>query len=378
MEFICSTSELKEAVVKTGKVINKSTTLGILETLSIQTDDTKLLLRGTDLGNTIDTVIEANVLEQGASTIDAKTFIEILDKVNTEDVKMKFDIEHEKITISSGAATFELLNDKMSEKYPDNDKVEKSQYFSIEREELVKGLALTLFSVSKDYENKQFLTGINITVDDSNNITFISTDTQRLSKFDTIAIDKSAVPGKPISFIIPAAAAKILMDLAKTPGDAIKIYWSGSLIMCTIDNSDYYARLIEAKYPDITRVIPKDFNTEITINKNKLLEVLGRMNIASKENGDRSLIKCEDNMITFSAETKEHNISVNESVPCISSGVKIDKMVIHVKHMIEVLSVVDSNCENIEMKTVGSEKAFTIRMKDNAKFTHVLMPLKYY
>ncbi|MBQ7258027.1 MAG: DNA polymerase III subunit beta [Abditibacteriota bacterium] len=378
MEFICSTTELKEAVLKINKVINKSTTLGILETIAIQTDDANLLLRGTDLGNTIGTVIEANVSTQGASTIDAKTFLEILDKVKTEDVKLKFDMEKETITITSGDAVFELVNDKMNDKFPDNDKIEKNQYFSIEREELVKGFALTLFSVSKDNENKQFLTGINVTVDDSNNITFVSTDTQRLSKYETTALDKVAVMGKPINFIIPSQAAKILMDLAKTPGDPLKIYWSGSLLNCTIDNADYYARLIESKYPDITRVIPKDFNTEIVINKAKLSEVLGRMNIASKENGDRSLIKCEDNTIVFSAETKEHNISVKEKVPCILDGVNIDKMVIHVKHMLEILSVMDQNCDNIEIKTVAAEKAFTVKMKDNDKFTHVLMPLKVY
>ena len=376
MEFICGTQELKEAVLKTSKVINKNTTLGILETILIQTDEAKIKLRGTDLGSTIDTVIEANVVEHGASNIDSKTLLAILDKVKAEDIRMKFDIENEEITITSGTAKFKLLNEKISEKYPDIDTVDKKYFFTIDREEYVKGVALTLFSTSSDAENKPFLTGIDVSIDDSNKITFISTDSQRLSKYETMALEKEADSDRAFTFIIPGYSAKVLQDLAKVPGDPIKVYWSGNIIMCSIDNSDFYCRLIEAKYPDISRVIPKDFNTEITIGKNAFKEVLDRMNIASKENGNRCIIRCDNEKIVFSAETKEHKILIEEEVPCLVSGMNIDKMCIHVQHIIDVLNVVDRECENVEIKIVGSEKAFMIRMKDNDKFTHVLMPIR--
>lgn len=375
MEFICSASQLKEAVVKTTKVINKTTSFEILEKISVQTDDTNLKLRGTDLGSTIDTIIEANVIEQGASSIDAKTFTEILDKVKTEDVKVKFDLENEEIIITSGNAVFKIQNEKGTENFPETDKIDEKFYFTIEREEFVKGIGYTLFSASKDTENKQFLTGINISVDDSNNVLFISTDSQRLSKYETMALDKVANPNMPFTFIIPSYSAKIMQELAKVPGDAIRIYWSGNSIMCKIDNSVYYSRLIEAKYPDISRVIPKEFNTEITIGKNVFSDVLGRMNIASKENGDRSLIRCFDNKLVFSAETKEHKITIEEEVSCEVQGSDIEKMCLHVKHILDVLSVM-SDCEKAEIKIVGAEKAFMIKMKDNDKFTHVLMPIR--
>jgi len=376
MEFICSTDELKEAVVKTGKVINKTTTLDILEKILIQTEDTKLKLRGTDLCSTIDTVLEANVIEQGASTIDAKTLVEILEKVKTDDVKLKFDMENEEILITAGTAKFKILNEKGSDNYPDIDKIDKNVYFTIEREEFVKGIGLTMFSVSKDSENKQFLTGINVVVDDSNKISFISTDSQRLSIYETIALEKVADATKPFTFILPSYSAKILQELAKVPGDPITIYWSNNTIMCSIDNSDYYSRLIEAKYPEVTRVIPKDFNTEIEIGKNSMLEVLGRMNIASKSNGDRSIIRLEDGNVIFSAETKEHKILIEEEVPVLATGAPISKMCLHVKHIMDCLQVIDNSCDNIEIKIVGVEKAFMIKMKDNNKFTHVLMPIR--
>lgn len=376
MEFICSTTELKEAVAKTIKVINKTTSFEILEKISVQTDDTNLKLRGTDLGSTIDTIIEANVIEQGASNIDAKTFIEILEKVKTEDVKIKFDIENEEIIIVSGSATFKIMNEKVSENFPEIDKVDKNYYFEIEREEFVKGVGLTLFSTSKDTENRQFLTGINISVEDNNDVIFVSTDSQRLSKYKTMALNKVSATDKKIEFIIPSYSAKILQELVKVPGDAIKIYWSGNSIMCEVDNSVYYSRLIEAKYPDISRVIPSEFNTEIIIGKNVFADVLARMNIASKDNGDRSVIRCIDNKLIFSAETKAHELFIDEEVPCLVSGNNIDKMCLHVKHILDCLQVLDSAAENVEVKIVGAEKAFMIKMKGNEKFTHVLMPIK--
>ncbi|MBQ0104679.1 MAG: DNA polymerase III subunit beta, partial [Armatimonadetes bacterium] len=358
------------------KVINKSTSFEILEKISVQTEDTKLKLRGTDLASTIDTILDANVIEHGASTIDAKTFMEILDKVKTEDVRIKFDIENEEIIIVSGSAKFKILNEIKSETFPDIDSVDKTFYFTIDREEFVKGVGYTLFSVSKDTENKQFLSGINLTVDDSNKVTFISTDSQRLSKYETMALDKVSATDRPFTYILPSNSAKIMQELAKVPGNPITIYWAGNIIMCEIDNSVYYSRLIEAKYPDISRVIPKDFNTEISIGKNNFLEILGRMNIASKDNGDRTIISCAENEIVFSAETKEHNILIEEQVNCVKTGANIEKMCIHVRHVMDALAVFDNTAQMAELKIVGAEKAFMIKMEGNEKFTHVLMPIR--
>jgi len=370
MDFICSTEELKIAVIKTAKVINKTTVLPILERILIQTEDTNLKLRGTDLGSTNDTIIEANVREHGATTIVAKTLLEILNTVSNEDIRIISNDDEQELIIKAGKTEFKILNSLQADSYPDIDTVDRKNYITIDRELFVKGIDLTEFSTSDDDISKQFLTGINVQTTEDNMLKFVSTDSHRLSVFKCPIISKTM----DINVIIPSQSAKIMAELASVPGEPINLYITRNTISTSVDSSDYYGRLIESNYPDVTRVIPTEFNTELEVNRHEFLGALNRMTVAAKENAFRATLSLEDNKLVLGAETKEHNITVTEEIDVVINGGSFNKMGINVKYILEALKVM--NTDIVEIKVVSNDKAFMIKMKDDENFIHIVMPAR--
>lgn len=367
MEFKCSTRELLEAVQRTSSVINKTTVMPILSRILIQTDGDILKLRGTDLGSTTDSIIEADVIVEGATTIDAKTFAEILQTLNDDKLDFTSDEEEQNITIVSGKTKFLIQNSLTSDSYPDLDEVNKDNHITVERDLIKKGIAYTAFSTSNDDMSKEFLTGIHMQTDDMS-LKLISTDNHRLSVYTCPIVEKTM----DINVIVPTVSANHISKLLDEPGAPIELYFTKSSISTIVDHSEYYGRLIESTYPDIKRVIPTDFKTTIILKRDFILSALKKMEVAARENSYRATFVIDGDQFRLTAENREHSIMATEDVDMIFEGEQV-KVGINVKYMKEAISVMES--ESIEIKVVSAEKAFVIKMHGSDNFIHVLMPL---
>ena len=367
MIFKCQTQDLLNAVNKTSKVINKTTVMPILSRVLIQSEDNFLKLRGTDLGSTIDTIIEAEIIENGATTMDVKIFSEILNSLGEAEMEFASDKDEEYINITCNRAKFIIQNSITSDSYPTLDEVNKEEFISIERDLLKKGIELTKFSTSSDDMGKEFLTGIHLQTEDMS-LKFTSTDNHRLSIFTCPIVEKTM----DINAIIPATSAEMISKLLDEPGDTIKLYFTRNSISTNVDNSEYYGRLIESNYPDIRRVIPTDFNTSVILDRDNIYAALKRMEVASRENSYRAIFSTNDTSFAMSAENKEHSIKVTEEVDMVCEGVSV-AMGVNVRYMKEAIERMNS--EKIEIKIVSADRAFIIKMYGDDDFVHVLMPI---
>jgi len=367
MIFKCQTKDLLDAVNKTSKVINKTTVMPILSRVLIQSEDNFLKLRGTDLGSTTDSIIEAEIIEKGATTMDAKIFSEILSSLGETELEFASNKEDQAITITCDKTKFTILNSIDSDSYPTLDEVNKEDFISIERDLLKKGINFTKFSTSSDDMGKEFLTGIYLQTEDMN-LKFTSTDNHRLSIFTCPIVEKTM----DINAIVPASSAELINKLLDEPGDTIKLYFTRNSISANVDNSEYYGRLIESNYPDIRRVIPTDFNTLIILDRDKIYSALKRMEVASRENSYRATFSTNGTSFAMNAENKEHSIKVTEEVDMISEGASVT-MGVNVRYMKEAIERMNS--EKIEIKIVSADRAFIIKMSGDDDFIHVLMPI---
>lgn len=78
MKIICNTSILAEAVMNVQKAVMTKTAMPILEGILFTADDKGVKLTGYDLEIGIETVIEADIIEEGSVIINAKTFCDII------------------------------------------------------------------------------------------------------------------------------------------------------------------------------------------------------------------------------------------------------------------------------------------------------------
>ena len=88
MIFICEKQKLQEGILIVQKAITGKSTMPILEGIYIKADSNGVTLIGSDKDLSIETKVEANILENGSIVIDSKIFGEIIRKLPNSEVKI--------------------------------------------------------------------------------------------------------------------------------------------------------------------------------------------------------------------------------------------------------------------------------------------------
>ena len=120
-----------------------------------------------------------------------------------------------------------------------------------------------------------------------NYINIVGTDTKRLAVFK-FANEAS----NEFSLIIPK---KAINEIQKLFFDKIEIYYDENVLIAQSQNFEFFTKLINGKFPDYERVIPKDITIRFELSRDKMVE------------GIKTISMLSDQMkITFFK--REHNI----------------------------------------------------------------------
>jgi DNA polymerase-3 subunit beta len=133
----------------------------------------------------------------------------------------------------------------------------------------------TIFAVSTE-ELRPALMGVFMQIM-SDELRMVATDGHRLSKI----VDKGfRYDGSPVRMIIPPKAVQIALKNMDEEGSTKLIIEDNGL--CFIfDKTVLYTRLVEGEYPDYERVIPRDNDKVVTVNKNLLVSSVKRVSLFS-------------------------------------------------------------------------------------------------
>jgi len=89
MIFTCTKQEFLESISIVQKAITGKSTMPILEGIFIKTNENSLTLIGSDIDVSIETTVNANIIEQGEIVIDAKIFGEIIRKLPNSNIRIE-------------------------------------------------------------------------------------------------------------------------------------------------------------------------------------------------------------------------------------------------------------------------------------------------
>ena len=221
-------------------------------------------------------------------------FIDILAKMDTEEVSMVFEKEKNTVDVKSGKAKFSLLlikEDSIEIPVFEQKDVVFERTFS--EEEYTNLFSKALISVGTD-ENRPVFTGVTLHTD-GKNMYVDASDTHVISRI-TCADDT------PESWsIIPAEMARI------TPNDDVSLRFTAKQMEMTFGNTKFVSSFVDGKAPDFDRAIPStDGRKSFIINKAKFLATLDRAMICSSIVGSSPIkITFDKNAIIVEAENPE-------------------------------------------------------------------------
>ena len=217
------------------------------------------------------------------------------------------------------------------------------------------------------HDIRYYLNGI-LFVAEGTQLSLVATDGHRLA-FASATLDV-AVPKQEV--ILPR---KTVIELQRLLSDAegdIEMQFANNQAKFTFDGMEFVTKLVEGKFPDYNRVIPKNHQNKITLGRTALLQTLQRTAILTSDKFKGVRLNIDPGSLRVAANNAEQEEAVDELD--IDYGGDSIEIGFNVNYLIDALSNMDQDMVSIELSDGNSSALLTI--PENATFKYVVMPMR--
>ena len=362
-----------------GTVSNKNTITSIEGVLIETVEDGKIRISTYDMNKGTRALIETVSIErEGKFIVNAQRLYQTV-RVLPED-EITFDINDKlNCTISCGRASFSMFAMR-GEDFPNLPDLISDKGFEISSETLRRMISKVAHSVA-DQDNRPMLCGAFFKVN-SDGIEVVSCDSYTLSRCSmkcdirSIAIDGALG----YSFIIPGhALSEISKHLSDGDDQTVKFYISRKHAIIRKEDTVFFTRTIDSDYIDYERIIPKENDIFVTVDRERFLDGLERANIVAEEKikgSGRSYVKLslEDQFLIITSSSVNGNVF--DELDCVHEGKDIE-IGFNCRYLINSVNVAEG--ENIKISLKGPTQAITIEPTETDEtfsYFYMILPVR--
>lgn len=367
MRVICSQKNLKGALDIVSLAVNTSSTLPVLNNILIKAENTRLFFYATNLEIAISFSVAAEVKNEGSITVPAKLITNYIGLLNDSEVELK--VEDGMTLHLKSAASQTKIKGIAPEEFPLIPKVEKESSFSIKAAVFANAIQQTVFSASST-NIRPILSGIYIHAD-KNTLKMVATDSFRLAEKKLELEEK--VDGL-VECVIPMRTMLEMGRILGSQGDIemVQISFSKNQVLFSVGGVELISRLIEGKFPDYEKIIPREHRTKFEVSSHSLAQATKRVSLFAKENNN-SIKLSATNDGRLQVATDETSVGEEKSEVEIKMTGENNKIAVNSQYLLDVLNHLGEDV-SIEM----NEKLTPVVVKSAKKddYLYIIMPLK--
>ena len=319
--------------------------------MEAKNDIIKIKATDNEMGLMIKTE-DAIVDYEGEITANGKKFLDIIRILKDENIILEL-IKND-LTIKQNRTKFKIpiFNPNNFPKFP---KIQNREKISLQN--LIKNLKL--ISPAIDRNNPKFeLNGALIDIK-KNRINLVGTDTRRLA---LVTIDNSNQ--NEISIIIPRKAISEIKKLFIKEVNEIDIYYNSTDIIIKNSNNFFFSRLINGKFPNYERIIPKDLKHHLILPKE---EMIGGIKTITPISTDIKIIFNHNSILfkSLSSDNIEAKTEIKVDTPL--NGFELN---VNSRYILDFISQIDTN--RFELMLNEPTLPFLLKYKN---FITIVMPI---
>jgi DNA polymerase-3 subunit beta len=332
-------------------IISSKSSLPILSNILIEAEKNKVTLTSTDLDIGVSSTLETEVEEEGAITIPAKRFNDIIKELPDEDISIS-TMKNNSMIIKCSKCVFKIIG-LPKEEFPKLPEFKDEPSVVIKQSVLKNMISMTHFSMSRD-ETRYVLNGA-LFVFKGKKLTIVTTDGKRLSlvKKD---VEKD---GLNKAIIVPSKTIYELNRILGDDGD-LRIIFSENQVKFDLKNITIISRLIEGDFPNYEQVVPKEPQEKIIIQRGQFLDGIRRAALLTTQDSQSVKFEILKNKIVVSKSSP--NIGeVREEMDTVYKGHEIT-VGFNPNYIMDVLKVMPQ--DEIALEVFGPDKPAVIRIED--------------
>lgn len=363
MEFKTNKNQLFKTIQKVQNAISPKTTLPILSNILLETGKNLIKITATDLDIGISSVMPIKPQREGAITLPAKKFLDIIKELpDSEDISFSTK-KNNVTTIECGKIIFKIAGLPKDE-FPEPPDFKNKDTIILSQNFLKNIISMTAFAVSRD-EARYILNGV-LFIIKNKRIKLVATDGRRLAVVEKELSQETGIEKK---VIIPTKTIQELSKLLQEKGE-VKILFGENQILFDLGDTFVISRLIEGEFPRYEQVIPREIKEKVTIDREALLAAAKRASIFTNQDSMAIRFDIAKDKITVSKNTPymgevREELGVSYKGKNVSVGFNPD-------YIIEVLKNI--GVKEIALELTESDKPGVIRL--GTEYVYVVLPMQ--
>ncbi len=371
MKLTIERAALIKALGHVQSVVERRNTIPVLSNVKLESADGRLSLNATDMD--LDMVDEApcEVARDGATTVHAHTFYDIVRKL-PEGAQVELDgaADEGRLTLRSGRSRFALTCLPVAE-FPVMGGGEYPHQFSLAATDLKSLIDRTRFAISTE-ETRYYLNGIylhTVVHDSVDVLRAVATDGHRLASVEVP--QPAGAAGMP-GVIVPRKTVGEVRRLLEDISGDVAVSLSETKIRFAFDGSVLTSKLIDGTFPDYERVIPVGNDKVLEVNRKHFADAVDRVSAISSEKSRAVKLSLGNGTLVLSANSPEFGTASEELEINYNDGDL--EIGFNSRYLLDVTQQIEGDAAQFVMADGASPTV--VREVGDASATYVLMPMR--
>lgn len=363
MKVIISRLELVSLIGKIQNVVSPKPVIPILANVLIEAQADQLILSTTDLTVSMRAFASAKVQEEGAITLPARRFFQLVRELTTPQIEIHAETP-ETARINAGSSHFKIQGMHKAE-FPAMPDLTDGISFAIGSDKLKEMLGRTAFAAARD-DSRQVLNGI-LLQKNASMATCIGTDGKRLAK---IQIPMEDQMDSPKSYLVPLKAVEEMIKMLDSKEEKCKLTLMSDKIAVETTSTILITKLLAGQFPDVTRVIPQKQASPITLHREELISLLRQVSLFTTDASSSVRFSFSTGVLHLSATNGEVGEGV-VSMPVNYGGEKLE-IAFNPHYFLDILR--HSKDETVQFSVSTPHNPGLVTDSSHASF--VIMPMR--
>ena len=360
-------AQLLEALQSVAGIVERRHTLPILANVLLRKNGGTIEFTTSDLEIQVRTNAELGG-DAGslATTVGARKLIDILRSLPADQV-VSLSSAQNKLTLQGGKSRFTLQTLPADDFPLVNESVDFGPAFGVPQKTLRLLINQVHFAMAV-HDIRYYLNGI-LFIAEGTTLTLVATDGHRLALAQSQL--ETEVPSKQ-EVILPRKTVLELQRLLKDEEAPIEMRFANNQAKFAFAGMEFVTKLVEGKFPDYNRVIPRNHKNAVVLGRAPLLAALQRAAILTSEKFKGVRVNIEPGVLKIASSNAEQE-EAKEELEVDYNGDAIE-IGFNVTYLIDVLA--NSGQEMVKLELQDSAASALFSIPEQPGFKYVVMPMR--
>ncbi|MCG8325447.1 MAG: DNA polymerase III subunit beta [Thiotrichales bacterium] len=346
-------------------VVDRRQTLPILSNILLDSSGSGFTLTATDMEVELVSACSESLGSNGQITIPARKLLDICRSL-PEAASLEFDASKDRVQLRSGKSRFALVSQPAQE-FPVTDIDSFPVSFSIDAAVFKSLLEDTLFAMAQQ-DVRYYLNGLLLEID-TRSLRAVATDGHRLAmKEEPVSSNVKDMQ----QIIVPRKGVMELVRLIDDNNETLEVNVSSNHIRFQIGHIRFTSKLIDGKFPDYQRVIPREDGSVMLAKREVLKQSLTRASILSNEKYRGVRIEVSKDSLKAQAQNPEQE-EAEEEIAVTYAGDSLE-IGFNVTYLLDAIAAIKT--DKIKIVLTDANSSCLILPDDDSQCRYVVMPMR--